>query len=180
MSRPIPSRTPISSCSIPAIIREKAAEKVYSESRAPAHAETAPRRGGARGPGSSSPAGVAQARRAEGDPARGPRSSMSVVGPQAYHRLPAMVRAGAEGTRRAIRISRKTTNSRICRSSNASACAAAASPPSLPSRNGCDKFCAFCVVPYIAAARRSRRPVAKVSRRGPRGLGRCGGAPRSR
>jgi tRNA-2-methylthio-N6-dimethylallyladenosine synthase len=77
-----------------------------------------------------------------------------VVGPQAYHRLPAMVAAGGRlvdtefpvedkfGSLPARKVSRGPT-------------------AFLTVQEGCDKFCAFCVVPYTRGAEVSR-PVARL------------------
>ena len=138
-------------------IREKAAEKVYSElgrlrtlkaRRAEEGFETRVVVAGC----------VAQA---EGEEIlRRAQVVDVVVGPQAYHRLPAMVRAAE--TRRVVdtdfpeddkfahlpKLERKRVRSR-----GVSAF--------LTIQEGCDKFCAFCVVPYTRGAEVSR-PVAKV------------------
>jgi tRNA-2-methylthio-N6-dimethylallyladenosine synthase len=132
-------------------IREKAAEKVYSELGRLRKLKTArpDLRIGVAGC-------VAQAEGAE----ILARASMVdlVVGPQAYHRLPAMLRKVASGGRPVEaefpsedkfdhlpdpRLSRRAPSA------------------FLTVQEGCDKFCAFCVVPYTRGAEASR-PAAKV------------------
>ncbi len=123
-------------------IREKAAEKVYSDI------------GRLKRDDGSTPliavAGcVAQA---EGDEimARAPSVKM-VVGPQAYHRLPEMVREAAAG--------RSSTDTDMpAETKFASLPARRRSGPSafLTVQEGCDKFCTYCVVPYTRGAEVSR------------------------
>jgi tRNA-2-methylthio-N6-dimethylallyladenosine synthase len=123
-------------------IREKAAEKVYSEI------------GRLRRKDGSSPmvavAGcVAQAEGAEIS-RRAPEVDI-VVGPQAYHNLPAMVAAAAKGGRAvdldlpgldkfAVLPKRRKTGPTAF----------------LTVQEGCDKFCTYCVVPYTRGAEISR------------------------
>ncbi|MCB5424060.1 tRNA (N6-isopentenyl adenosine(37)-C2)-methylthiotransferase MiaB [Altererythrobacter sp. CC-YST694] len=123
-------------------IREKAAEKVYSDI------------GRLRREDGSSPliavAGcVAQA---EGDEimSRAPAVSM-VVGPQAYHRLPGMLEKATKGER--------ATDTDMPADAKFSALPARrkAGPTAfLTVQEGCDKFCTYCVVPYTRGAEISR------------------------
>jgi len=123
-------------------IRERAAEKVYSEI------------GRLRREDGSSPmiavAGcVAQAEGAE-IPRRAPSVDI-VVGPQAYHRLPALVAAAAGGTRAVdtdMPLASKFAALPGRRRQGASAF--------LTVQEGCDKFCTYCVVPYTRGAEVSR------------------------
>ena len=123
-------------------IREKAAEKVYSDI------------GRLRREGGSVPliavAGcVAQAEGKE-IMARAPSVGV-VVGPQAYHRLPELVAEAAQGRR-------------ACDTDMPADAKFAALPrrrrsgPSafLTVQEGCDKFCTYCVVPYTRGAELSR------------------------
>jgi tRNA-2-methylthio-N6-dimethylallyladenosine synthase len=76
-----------------------------------------------------------------------------VVGPQSYHRLPAMARAAAEG--------RKTVDTDFPAEDKFDHLPARQKPMRGPSafltvQEGCDKFCAFCVVPYTRGAEVSR------------------------
>jgi tRNA-2-methylthio-N6-dimethylallyladenosine synthase len=77
-----------------------------------------------------------------------------VVGPQSYHRLPAMMQAVGQGAR-AIDTEFPTEDKfdhlpdrRMLRGPAAF----------LTVQEGCDKFCAFCVVPYTRGAEVSRAP----------------------
>lgn len=123
-------------------IREKAAEKVYSEI------------GRLRRPDGSSPmiavAGcVAQAEGAE--ISRRARSVDIVVGPQAYHKLPEMVAAVAKGES-AVDLDLPGLDKFDVlprrRKSGPTAF--------LTVQEGCDKFCTYCVVPYTRGAEISR------------------------
>ena len=125
-------------------IREKAAEKVYSDIGRLTKGKTQDK-----APMIAVAGCVAQA---EGEEimARAPAVSM-VVGPQAYHRLPEMLDRAVQGERAtdtdmpaiakfAALPERKRTN-----------------PASfLTVQEGCDKFCTYCVVPYTRGAEISR------------------------
>ncbi|MFO1201113.1 MAG: tRNA (N6-isopentenyl adenosine(37)-C2)-methylthiotransferase MiaB [Tabrizicola sp.] len=77
-----------------------------------------------------------------------------VVGPQAYHRLPAMVEADARQVDTDFPVEDKFTllpERKALRGPTAF----------LTVQEGCDKFCAFCVVPYTRGAEVSR-PVARL------------------
>ena len=127
-------------------IREKAAEKVYSELgrlRALKSANPGLRIGVA--------GCVAQAEGAE-ILARAPVVDL-VVGPQAYHRLPAMLDRVAEGARPV-----ETDFPAEDKFDHLPEDRRRRSAPSafLTVQEGCDKFCAFCVVPYTRGAEVSR------------------------
>ena len=81
-----------------------------------------------------------------------------VVGPQSYHRLPDMARAAAAGARVV-----DTDFPEEDKFAHLSARPKAARGPTafLTVQEGCDKFCAFCVVPYTRGAEVSR-PMARV------------------
>jgi tRNA-2-methylthio-N6-dimethylallyladenosine synthase len=84
-----------------------------------------------------------------------------VVGPQAYHRLPEMVEAGGRQVDTEFPVEDKFTllpERKSLRGPTAF----------LTVQEGCDKFCAFCVVPYTRGAEVSR-PVARLLDEG-RGL----------
>ncbi len=123
-------------------IREKAAEKAFSDV------------GRLRREDGSKPlialAGcVAQAEGAEAKR----RSSMIdiVVGPQAYHRLPAMVAEASHGSRPV------DTDMPAISKFDAFPQRRRANPSSfLTVQEGCDKFCTYCVVPYTRGAEISR------------------------
>ncbi|WP_102107508.1 tRNA (N6-isopentenyl adenosine(37)-C2)-methylthiotransferase MiaB [Oceaniglobus roseus] len=132
-------------------IREKAAEKVYSElGRLRAlKAERPDLKIGVAGC-------VAQAEGAE-ILRRAPVVDL-VVGPQSYHRLPAMAEAAARGER-----ALDTDFPEEDKFDHLAARPKARRAPSafLTVQEGCDKFCAFCVVPYTRGAEVSR-PAARI------------------
>jgi tRNA-2-methylthio-N6-dimethylallyladenosine synthase len=77
-----------------------------------------------------------------------------VVGPQAYHRLPAMVAAGGRQIDTDFPVEDKFQALPARKSSRGPTAF-------LTVQEGCDKFCAFCVVPYTRGAEVSR-PVARL------------------
>ncbi len=123
-------------------IREKAAEKVYSDI------------GRLRREDSSSPliavAGCVAQAEGEEIMSRAPAVSM-VVGPQAYHRLPEMLEKAAKGER-------ATDTDMPADAKFAALPARRRSGPTafLTVQEGCDKFCTYCVVPYTRGAEISR------------------------
>jgi tRNA-2-methylthio-N6-dimethylallyladenosine synthase len=128
-------------------IREKASEKLYSDL------------GRLRGLKAAKPglkvgvAGcVAQAEGAE-ILRRSPVVDL-VVGPQAYHRLPAMVEAEGRQVDTEFPVEDKFTQLPARKSLRGPTAF-------LTVQEGCDKFCAFCVVPYTRGAEVSR-PVARL------------------
>ena len=137
-------------------IRERAAEKVYSEiGRLRELREARAEAGGA--PLTIAVAGcVAQAEGAE-IIARAPSVDL-VVGPQAYHRLPELIA-------RASRVKDRRLAADFAPQDKFDALPAQrrATGPSafLTVQEGCDKFCTFCVVPYTRGAEYAR-PVAAV------------------
>jgi tRNA-2-methylthio-N6-dimethylallyladenosine synthase len=123
-------------------IREKAAEKVYSD------IGRLKREDGSR-PMIAVAGCVAQAEGAE-IPRRAPSVDI-VVGPQAYHRLPFLVAEAGEG-RRAI-----DTDMPIASKFGALPARRKQGPSAfLTVQEGCDKFCTYCVVPYTRGAEVSR------------------------
>ncbi len=123
-------------------IREKAAEKVYSE------IGRLKREDGSR-PMIAVAGCVAQAEGAE-IPRRAPSVDI-VVGPQAYHRLPELVAEAGRGGR--------GIDTEMPLLSKFGALPARRRPgPSafLTVQEGCDKFCTYCVVPYTRGAEISR------------------------
>ena len=140
-------------------IREKAAEKVYSELGRLRALKQA--RGRAGGEMLLAVAGcVAQAEGAE-VAARAPFVDI-VVGPQAYHRLPAMV-AQASRARGAAVDTSMPPKSRFDRLPEELAGPQPGRGVSsfLTIQEGCDRFCTFCVVPYTRGAEDSR-PAAAI------------------
>ncbi len=126
-------------------IREKAAEKVYSDiGRIVKSGEQAGRK-----PLIAVAGCVAQA---EGEEimARAPAVSM-VVGPQAYHHLPDMLAKAARGER-----STDTDMPAIAKFDSLPARRRIGPSAFLTVQEGCDKFCTYCVVPYTRGAEISR------------------------
>ena len=124
-------------------IREKAAEKVYSDiGRAVKHAE-------GRKPMIAVAGCVAQA---EGEEigARAPAVDI-IVGPQSYHRLPQLIEAAASG-QRAI----DTDMPADAKFNDLPARRKQGPSAFLTVQEGCDKFCTYCVVPYTRGAEVSR------------------------
>ena len=132
-------------------IREKAAEKVYSELGRLKPLKTA-------NPNLKiAVAGCVAQAEGEEIMRRQPMVDL-VVGPQAYHRLPAMeaaVRAGARAVDTDFPAEDKFEH--LPRGPRAGRGPTAF----LTVQEGCDKFCAFCVVPYTRGAEVSR-PVARL------------------
>jgi len=124
-------------------IRERAAEKVYSD------IGRLIKRDGGR-PMIAVAGCVAQAEGAE-IPRRA-REVDIVVGPQAYHRLPALVADAAAGFRAL------DTDMPAASKFGALPARARRQGPSafLTVQEGCDKFCTYCVVPYTRGAEVSR------------------------
>ena len=123
-------------------IREKAADKVYSDI------------GRLRREDGTTPliavAGCVAQAEGEEIMARAPSVSM-VVGPQAYHRLPEMVERAAAGQR--------ATDTDMPAAAKFDALPArrrAGASAFLTVQEGCDKFCTYCVVPYTRGAEISR------------------------
>ncbi len=130
-------------------IREKAAEKVYSDLGRLKKAKA--RRAEAGGDMTIAVAGcVAQAEGAEIS-ARAPVVDM-VIGPQAYHRLPELLARDAR-SRGAILETDFAVEEKFDRLAAREADGPAAF---ITVQEGCDKFCTFCVVPYTRGAEVSR------------------------
>lgn len=126
-------------------IREKAAEKVYSDiGRLVKAGEEAGKK-----PLIAVAGCVAQA---EGEEimARAPAVSI-VVGPQAYHRLPEMLDKAAQGER-----ATDTDMPAIAKFDALPARRKRGPSAFLTVQEGCDKFCTYCVVPYTRGAEISR------------------------
>jgi tRNA-2-methylthio-N6-dimethylallyladenosine synthase len=127
-------------------IREKAAEKVYSDIGRITKDWT-------RKDGSAPLIAVAGCvAQAEGEEimARAPAVSM-VVGPQAYHRLPAMIVDAAQG-----KSSVDTDMPAETKFDVLPARRKVGPSAFLTVQEGCDKFCTYCVVPYTRGAEVSR------------------------
>ena len=138
-------------------IREKAAEKVYSElgrvrdlkaERSANGQETRIVVAGC----------VAQAEGSE--ILRRAPSVDVVVGPQNYHHLPDLLRRARKGPW-STRNSRSRTSSITCRSRPGPRSSSRGVSAFLTIQEGCDKFCTFCVVPYTRGTEVSR-PVSRL------------------
>src|ERR1700761_829748 len=83
-----------------------------------------------------------------------------VVGPQSLHRLPEMIAKSARGTGHALQ-----TDFPVEEKFDTLPLGTATAGPAafLTVQEGCDKFCTFCVVPYTRGAEYSR-PVAQIER----------------
>jgi tRNA-2-methylthio-N6-dimethylallyladenosine synthase len=146
-------------------IREKAAEKVYSEIGRLRRLKSA-----AAAEGRRLLIGVAGCvAQAEGEEImrRAPAVDI-VVGPQSYQRLPALVAKAQQGGRVVatdFAVEEKFGALDRLGAGRARAALSAATEPRytafLTVQEGCDKFCAFCVVPYTRGAEVSR-PVAAI------------------
>lgn len=136
-------------------IREKAAEKVYSELGLIKKMQKAKAAKGER-----MIIGVAGCvAQAEGEEImrRAPHVEL-VVGPQTYHRLPRLLAQLDEGAKRALDID-FPIDSKFDDLPVASSKVGTSAFVTI--QEGCDKFCTFCVVPYTRGAELSR-PVAAV------------------
>jgi len=128
-------------------IRGKAAEKLYSEvGRIVARAD----RAGQPRPTIAVTGCVAQAEGAE-VMRRAPAVDL-VVGPQAYHRLPELLRRQAGGERGLVDLDMPA----VSKFERLPARTVQRVSAFLTVQEGCDKFCAFCVVPYTRGAEVSR------------------------
>ncbi len=123
-------------------IREKAAEKVYSDiGRLKKNDGTKPM---------IAVAGCVAQAEGEEIMARAPSVSM-VVGPQAYHRLPDMLDSAVQGKR-----ATDTDMPAIAKFGALPARKRRSPTAFLTVQEGCDKFCTYCVVPYTRGAEISR------------------------
>jgi len=133
-------------------IREKAAEKMYSElGRLRRLKDRKAQNGQAM---IIAVAGcVAQA---EGEEILRRQSGVDmVVGPQSYHRLPEMIAQVARGAGQVLETDFPAQEKFDSLPGERTACGPAAF---LTVQEGCDKFCTFCVVPYTRGAEFSRPP----------------------
>ena len=134
-------------------IREKAAEKLFSDLGRLAPLKARKRRDGGRLVVAVAGC-VAQAEGAE--ILRRAKTVDVVVGPQSYHRLPALVTAAENGERPVeTEFPAESKFDQLPERGRAGVSAF------LSIQEGCDKFCTFCVVPYTRGAEASR-PAAAV------------------
>ncbi|MEW9307927.1 tRNA (N6-isopentenyl adenosine(37)-C2)-methylthiotransferase MiaB [Labrys neptuniae] len=139
-------------------IREKAAEKVYSEIGRLRVARDERRRQG----GDMKIAVAGCVAQAEGQEIlrRAPAVDL-VVGPQAYHRLPELL-AKADGTAKPVDTDFPVEDKFAILPAPRREKTLARGPSAFVTvQEGCDKFCTFCVVPYTRGAETSR-PVAAI------------------
>ena len=135
-------------------IREKAAEKVYSELGRLKNAVGAS--------GAPTMIGVAGCvAQAEGEEIirRQPRVDF-VVGPQAYHHLPSLIAKAGEGAKPVATDLDEDKFEHLAQPTRRAVTARGVTA-FLTVQEGCDKFCSFCVVPYTRGAEVSR-PVDRV------------------
>ena len=137
-------------------IREKAAEKVYSElgrlkPLKDRQTRSEDRCGRLRGPG-----------RGRRDHAPSAGMVDLVVGPQSYHRLPEL---GGQGPRRRKGARHRFPGRGQVRRAKNRPKAKRGPTAFLTVQEGCDKFCAFCVVPYTRGAEVSRPAAVFLTRR---------------
>jgi tRNA-2-methylthio-N6-dimethylallyladenosine synthase len=138
-------------------IREKAAEKVYSElGRLRVLKQEAALKG--RNIKIAVAGCVAQAE--GGEIIRRAPAVDLVVGPQSYHRLPEMLDRAAHGTVIDTEFPAEDKFDRLATPSKAATRKRGVSA-FITVQEGCDKFCTFCVVPYTRGAEVSR-PVEKI------------------
>jgi tRNA-2-methylthio-N6-dimethylallyladenosine synthase len=136
-------------------IREKAAEKVYSDLGRIRSVKDARRRAGK----DTIIAVAGCVAQAEGEELTHRQPAVDlVIGPQSYHRLPELI-GEIKGGRRRIVETEFPGDEKFAR---IKAPRRVSSPSAfLTVQEGCDKFCTFCVVPYTRGAEISR-PVAKI------------------
>ena len=143
-------------------IREKAAEKVYSELGRLRALKDRRRRAGA----AMTIAVAGCVAQAEGEEIlrRAPHVDL-VVGPQSYHRLPELIarleRRRAQGGAGSVLDTDFPVDSKFDHLPEAAAPQGVSAFLSV--QEGCDKFCTFCVVPYTRGAEHSRPAAAIVA-----------------
>jgi len=134
-------------------IREKAAEKVYSELGKLRILKAQKARDGGRMV--LAVAGCVAQAEGEEIVARQPAVDL-VVGPQSYHRLPEMIARAAREQGHAL----ETDFPALEKFDSLPAPSASGVSAFLTVQEGCDKFCTFCVVPYTRGSEQSRPPAA--------------------
>ena len=141
-------------------IREKAAEKVYSElGRIRQVRDRRVKEGGR--PMTVGVTGCVAQAEGEEIARRAPVVDL-VVGPQTYHRLPEIVRR-AQTARQVETDYDADSKFRHLKAATAGQIRARGPTAFLTVQEGCDKFCTFCVVPYTRGAETSR-PAAAIER----------------
>jgi tRNA-2-methylthio-N6-dimethylallyladenosine synthase len=139
-------------------IREKAAEKVYSELGRVRKLKEAADQDGRR----MVVAVAGCVAQAEGEEIlRRAKMVDLVVGPQSYHRLPEMLGQVAQGEKPVDTEFPVEDKFEVLAAPSPAATRARGIAAFVTVQEGCDKFCTFCVVPYTRGAEVSR-PVAKI------------------
>ncbi|MEK7264587.1 MAG: tRNA (N6-isopentenyl adenosine(37)-C2)-methylthiotransferase MiaB [Pseudomonadota bacterium] len=139
-------------------IREKAAEKLYSDLGR--LRETRQARIDAGG-GARTVAGAGCVAQAEGAEVSARADIVDiVVGPQAYHRLPEMIARAERGRGRALDTDFAVEEKFDALAKNREADGVTAY---VTVQEGCDKFCTFCVVPYTRGVEVSRKADAIIA-----------------
>jgi tRNA-2-methylthio-N6-dimethylallyladenosine synthase len=139
-------------------IREKAAEKVYSELGRVRKLKDAAAQGGRR----MVVAVAGCVAQAEGEEILRRAGSVDlVVGPQSYHRLPDMLARVADGAKVVETEFPVEDKFNILAPPSREAVRARGVSAFVTVQEGCDKFCTFCVVPYTRGSEVSR-PVAAI------------------
>jgi tRNA-2-methylthio-N6-dimethylallyladenosine synthase len=134
-------------------IRERAAEKVYSELGRLKALKTEKAQAGERM--LLAVAGCVAQAEGEEIVARQPAVDL-VVGPQSYHRLPEMIARAARAQGHAL----ETDFPALEKFDSLPEPSASGVSAFLTVQEGCDKFCTFCVVPYTRGSEQSRPPEA--------------------
>ena len=134
-------------------IREKAAEKVYSELGKLRTLKAKKAKEGGRMV--LAVAGCVAQAEGEEIVARQPAVDL-VVGPQSYHRLPEMIARAARESGHVL----ETDFPALEKFDSLAEPSATGISAFLTVQEGCDKFCTFCVVPYTRGAEQSRSPEA--------------------
>ncbi|HEY2008950.1 MAG TPA: tRNA (N6-isopentenyl adenosine(37)-C2)-methylthiotransferase MiaB [Rhizomicrobium sp.] len=134
-------------------IREKAAEKVYSELGRLRTLKAEKARAGGRM--ILAVAGCVAQAEGEEIVARQPAVDL-VVGPQSYHRLPEMIARAAREQGHVL----ETDFPALEKFDSLAEPSASGISAFLTVQEGCDKFCTFCVVPYTRGPEQSRPPEA--------------------
>jgi tRNA-2-methylthio-N6-dimethylallyladenosine synthase len=139
-------------------IREKAAEKLYSDLGRLRETKEDRRRAGGGGMTVAVAGCVAQAE--GGEVAARADLVDIVVGPQAYHRLPELIARAERGQGRALDTDFAVEEKFDALAQNREAEGVTAF---VTVQEGCDKFCTFCVVPYTRGAEISRAADAVIA-----------------
>jgi tRNA-2-methylthio-N6-dimethylallyladenosine synthase len=139
-------------------IRERAAEKIYSELGRVNRVKT---ERGRRGQSTQVVVAGCVAQAEGGEILRRARAVDVVVGPQNYHRLPHLLREAAAGQRPVDTEFEAEDKFDLLPPPTPERVASRGVTAFVTVQEGCDKFCSFCVVPYTRGVEVSR-PVARI------------------